>query len=200
MHGGSTAVFAVVLRALGTHRPYAQPLVWLPALLAASVLHASFNRFLSQPIVATALMIIALPVVLRVVYILGERRLQRWLGQGFDHDSELLALIKSGEVGSTPLGRYLASLRSTFPRPMVGDMLCLLRLQAELSLRAKGVLLLKQNGLPIEPDPTIAEKLTEVRWLEKSLGRAGLLAMRPVCRWRGANRWQRHLLDEEAAD
>ena len=31
----------------------------------------------------------------------------------------------------------------------------------------------------------LAAKLAEVRWLEQSIGQTGLLALRPVCRWRG---------------
>jgi RsiW-degrading membrane proteinase PrsW (M82 family) len=197
MHGGATAILALVLMAFGGsgdggRRP------WPAALVAAVVFHAAFNRFMVHPVAATAVMLVVLPALLNAGYRLGEKRLRRWLGYGFDRDSELLALISSGEVRETPLGRYLRSLRENFRPDAVADMLCLIRLQCELNLRAKGTLLLREHGLQPAPDPDLASKLAEVRWLEQAIGQTGLLALRPVCRWRGADEWQRHLLEDEA--
>jgi RsiW-degrading membrane proteinase PrsW (M82 family) len=197
MHGGATAAFAILLKALRPRGGRAWLRAWLPALLAAILIHATFNHFMITPVIATLVMLIVLPLILRLVYSLGEHRLRRWLGRGFDRDTELLALIRDGQVRDTPLGRYLISLRETFRADTVTDMLCLLRLQAELSIRAKGTLLLRENGLEPRPDPELPDKLAEVRHLEHAIGRTGLLALRPVCRWRGSNRWQRHLLEAE---
>ncbi len=200
MHGGATALFAIIMRSVSDQRRPGSPAVWLPGLVLAIVFHAGFNRFMLWPVPTTAVLLVVLPLVLTAVYRHGEQRLRRWLGVGFDQDTELLALIRDGEVTGTPLGRYLLSLRGSFRSDTVADMLCLLRLQAELSIRAKGMLVLKEHGLKPVADPSVREKLEEVRWLEQSVGRTGLLAMRPVCRWRDANRWQRHLLESEEAD
>ncbi|MFO7608165.1 MAG: PrsW family glutamic-type intramembrane protease [Candidatus Krumholzibacteriia bacterium] len=196
MHGGAAALFAIVRRALRDGP--ARGLAWPAALLAAWLLHAGFNRLLAWPVPATALLLVAVPAVLAVAHRLGERRLRTWLGLGFDRDTELLALIRSGEVRGSPLGRYLESLRSLAAPATLVDMLCLLRLQAELAIRAKGGLLLAEQGFAPRPDPELAAKLAEVRHLERTIGRAGLLALRPVSPWRGAGRWQRHRLEEEA--
>ena len=200
MHGAATAIFAILMRSISDQRRPGSPAVWLPGLVLAIVFHAAFNRFMIWPIPTTIVMLLVLPGVLAIVFKAGEKRLRHWLGVGFDHDTELLALIRDGEVSQTPLGRYLMSLRGSFRPDTVTDMLCLLRLQAELSIRAKGILVLKEHGLEPRPDPEIQEKLAEVRWLEQSVGRTGLLAMRPICRWRDANLWQRHLLESEKAD
>ena len=197
MHGGATATFAILMRSIADQRRPGSPAVWLPGLTLAIVFHSAFNRFMIWPVHTTIALLVVLPVVLALVFRNGERRLRHWLGVGFDHDTELLALIRDGEVSQTPLGRYLVSLRGAFRPDAVADMLCLLRLQAELSIRAKGILVLKEHGLAPRPDPEIKEKLEEVRWLEQSVGRTGLLAMRPICLWRNANVWQRHLLESQ---
>lgn len=197
MHGGATAIFAILMRSIGDQRRPGSPGVWLPGLVLAIVFHSAFNRFMIWPVPTTIGLLVVLPVALVLVFRAGEKRLRHWLGVGFDRDTELLALIREGEVSQTPLGRYLLSLRGSFRPDTVADMLCLLRLQAELSIRAKGLLVMKEHGLKPPRDPEIAEKLAEVRWLERSVGRTGLLALRPVCRWRDANRWQRHLLESE---
>ncbi len=196
MHGGATAVFAVAARALSESRLTLSWRIWLPGLMAAILVHSFFNRMLNKPVLATVVIMVVLPVLMRWVYKVGEDRLRRWLGHGFDRDTELLALINEGQVRETPLGRYLVSLRGSFRPDPVADMLCLLRLQAELSIRAKGILLLREHGLKPQDDPELKAKLEEVRHLEGSIGKTGLLALRPVCRWKGADRWQRHLLDE----
>jgi RsiW-degrading membrane proteinase PrsW (M82 family) len=200
MHGGATAIFAILMRSISDERRPGSPAVWLPGLVLAIVFHSAFNRFMIWPVPTTVVLLVVLPASLIGVYRVGQRRLRRWLGTGFDHDTELLAMIRDGEVSGTPLGRYLMSLRDSFRPETVADMLCLLRLQAELSIRAKGMLVLKEHGLKPVPDPEINEKLDEIRWLEGAVGRTGLLAMRPICRWRDANRWQRHLLESEKTD
>ena len=194
MHGGTTAILAVILRGRsGTGR-------LLPAaagLALAVVVHAAFNHLMRAPVPTTLALAVGMPLLLLGVYRQGERRLRAWLGEGFDRDRELLGLIRSGQVHASPLGQYLLSLRTTFPADLVADMLCLLRLQVELSLRAKGTLLLRAEGLRPRPDPDLPGKLDEVRHLEHRIGRTGQLALRPVCHWQGADRWQSFFVSEE---
>ncbi|MFT5315429.1 MAG: RsiW-degrading membrane proteinase PrsW (M82 family) [Candidatus Krumholzibacteriia bacterium] len=192
MHGGTTAVLAVFLRGRGATSPAQLP--WIGAVFLAALLHGSFNRFMTNPLLATAVMVVILPLLMMSVYRESERRLKSWLGHSFDRDRELLELIQSGEVHTTPLGRYLVSLREQFRSEDVADMLCLLRLQVELSIRAKGVLMLREQGMEAAPDPELPGKLEEVKWLEKRIGRAGLLAMRPICHWQSGDKWQKNLL------
>lgn len=196
MHGGTTAILAVLLRYLYELHGFASWRLWIPVIFIPAICHAAFNRFMSNPILATIAVLVLLPLLMRKVYIFGEKKLRRWLGHGFDLDTELLDLINSGQVSDTPLGKYLLSLKESFPAYRVADMLVLLKLQTELSIRAKGMLILREHGLEASPDPELKGKLEEVRWLEKNIGRAGILAMRPVCRWTGSNQWQRFLLEE----
>jgi len=196
MHGGTTAILGVFLQS-GSKRGFARP-PWVGAVFLAALFHAAFNRFMTSPVLATVSLAVTLPWLMAWVYRRGENRLRDWLGSCFDRDGELLALIRSGEVQGTPLGRYLTSLRENFRADTVADMLCLLRLQVELSIQAKGGLILREQGFDPVWDPELPGKLAEVDWLEKSIGRTGLLAMRPVCHWRGTDRWQQHLLTESS--
>ncbi len=194
MHGGTTAILAVYLRGRADRSQAGAP--WAAAVFLAALLHASFNRFMTEPLLATLAMLVILPIIMVLVYRQGEQRMRAWLGRGFDRDRELLSLISEGQVHTTPLGKYLISLREHFRADTVADMLCMLRLQAELSIRAKGVLMLREQGLETASDPQFSGKLDELRWLEASIGPTGKLAMRPICHWRGADRWQQHLLEE----
>jgi len=198
MHGGATAIFALLGRLRSDVEEDARWTSYLPGYAAAIVLHTVFNRLLFSPLATTVGLLVVFPLLMRAVFRLSERRLGRWLGAGFDRDSELLALIKSGRVTGSPLGRYLYSLRNHFQGETMADMLCLLRLQAELALRAKGELILRREGFTPQPDPQIAEKLTEIRYLERRIGKAGLIALRPVGGSSGGRRWERHRLERNA--
>jgi len=78
----------------------------------------------------------------------------------------------------------------------VVDMLCLLRLRLELSIQAKGMLLMREAGFPVEPDPEVKAKFEELRFLEHSIGPTGLLAMAPFFHFSDRDLWQYHMLGD----
>jgi len=74
-------------------------------------------------------------------------------------------------------------------------MLCCLRLHGELALRAKGVLLLRESGVD-EPsiDTETRDKLAELAQLKRAIGKAGVLALRPLMMATGKDIWELTLL------
>ena len=196
MHGGATGLFAVVARLLLARYSPARWTAVMGGLVVAYIIHAIFNRLLWIPVLTTAVLLVILPLTMMVVYRLSEAQLQRWLSDGFDQDSEIFATIIGGGVIATPLGRYLQSLRSSFSGETLADMLCLLRLQSELSLRARGELLMRREGFPPVPDPELKAKLAELVYLEERIGKAGMVALRPVSRWSRGDDWERHRLTD----
>jgi len=64
----------------------------------------------------------------------------------------------------------------------------------ELSIRAKGILLMRQSGFEAPPDPEVEERFTELTYLEKSIGRTGLRALNPVFSISDRDLWQYHML------
>jgi len=59
-------------------------------------------------------------------------------------------------------------------------MLTFLHLTLELSARAKGDLMRREAGLEVPPDPNLESRSKELRYLEKSIGPTGMLAIRPL--------------------
>ncbi len=117
------------------------------------------------------------------------------MGSGFDTDTELLELIHSGEFSDSRIGKFLQSLRKHFPGEAVADMLCYLRLHLELSIRAKGILMMREAGFNVARDPEALEKLEELKYLESSIGRTGRRAMAPFLRTSSHDLWQLHLVN-----
>ncbi|MDH3645732.1 MAG: PrsW family intramembrane metalloprotease [Gammaproteobacteria bacterium] len=195
MHGGVTAIFGIVSQTLTERNMKINPVLYLPGLLAAIVLHSMFNHFVLPPILMTLSILAVLPPILYIVFGRSAAHMHEWLELDFDADANLLEQINSGKFAQGKIGRFLQDFRSKFSGPVVVDMLCYLRLYTELALRAKGVLMMRENGLDAPVGDRTKEKFTEMVYLEKSIGRTGVLAMRPFLHMTRKDLWQLYVLD-----
>jgi len=197
LHGSTTALFAILSRGLlGRHGE--RPAWFLPPLAAAILVHSLFNHFVVPPLVMTLAQLAILPLLLVLVFERSERATRRWLGVGFDTDVELLEMIDTGRFPETRLGRYLETLRGQFPGLVVADMLCLLQVHLELSIRAKGILLARKAGIDVPVDEEVRANLKELAFLERSVGKTGRLALAPVRHTGSRELWQLTMLGGSA--
>lgn len=194
MHGGVAAIFAMLGLALRDRTGRNALWVFLPGLVVAVVLHAAYNQVLASPRLATTAVLIVLPPLLYVVFRRSEAAIGEWLGRGFDRNAEMIELIDSGELSAAPVGQYLATLRARFDRPVAADLLCYLRVHTELAMRAKGVLMMREAGFEVPIDAETKARLVELAYLEKSIGRTGMLAVRPLVASNQRDLWQLGLL------
>ena len=196
MHGGATAVFAVMGTAMLEATPGGELRVraLLPGLAIAIVLHAAYNHLLASPRLATFGALFSVPIVLYIVFERSEKAVGEWLGKGFDADAEMLELINSGRLSDSPIGRYLHTMKDKFRGPVVADLLCYLRVYTELALRAKGILMMRENGFDVPVDEPTQAKFAELSYLESSIGRTGLLAIQPMCHMSRKDLWQLYML------
>jgi len=194
MHGGTTAIFAILAKNAADRRTARRLPFWSVALLTAMVIHSFFNHFFLPPLLSTLVLLLVLPAVMVVVFQRSENATREWLEIGFDTDQELLDLINSGGISTTKIGIYLQSLRQTFAGEIVADMLCLLRLRLELSLKAKGMLLMREAGFTPVLDRETQNAFVELQYLEKSIGKIGLLAIKPFVNTESRELWQLQIL------
>ncbi len=194
MHGGTAAILAMLARTLVDCHPRHKALAFAPGLLAAIAVHATFNHLPLPPLALTALMLLALPLLMTVVFERSERVTREWIGAGLDLDIELLQLVTSEYFEVTRIATYLRELRERFPGPVVADMFCLLRLELELSVQAKALIMARSAGLHLPADEDLATALGEYDFLMRSIGRTGLLALGPVQVVSDHDDWHRHLL------
>ena len=149
LHGATTAVFAMVSKTLVDRRADNRDLGLLPGLAAAIAIHSGFNHLPLPPLAMTAVLLLVLPLVVVFVFQRSELVTREWVGAGLDLDLELLDLVRSEHFAYTRFGQYLQELRTRFSGPVVADMFCLLRLQLELSVQAKAMLLARESGLEV---------------------------------------------------
>jgi RsiW-degrading membrane proteinase PrsW (M82 family) len=194
MHGSVSAMVAIISKQLVERHGGPRPWVFLPGLALATVLHSAFNHFFIAPTMTTVLILVVLPVFFVAVFHFSEIRTRDWLGTGFDTDAELLETITAGRASDSRIGAYLVELRDRFPPSTVVDMVCLLRLRLELSIRAKGILIARQAGFEVPADPDMEGRFTELKFLEHSIGRTGLLSMSPLFHFSDRDLWQYHMI------
>jgi len=194
MHGGATAIFAIVSHTLAGQKTTRGRTIFLPGFAVAVILHSVFNHFFFAPIVNTLAVLASLPVVLTVIFQQSEKSVSDWLGMGFDADTELLELINSGEFSTSKVGMYLNSLKEKFEGPIVVDLLCYLRLHTELSIRAKGLLMMRESGFMDTTGEETKAKLEELNFLESSIGTTGKLAIKPFLKMSPKDLWQFYML------
>jgi RsiW-degrading membrane proteinase PrsW (M82 family) len=194
MHGGTTAIFAVAGRALMSAKKKLGIFAFIPGLFIATIAHSIFNHFFFAPILNAISVLVVLPLLMAVVFQQSEKSVEEWLDVGFDADTELLELINSGELSKSRVGQYLHSLKEKFEGAIVADLLCYLRLHVELSIRAKGLLMMRESGFQNAPGELTRAKLEEMKYLEKSIGATGKLAIRPFLQMSRKDLWQFYML------
>jgi RsiW-degrading membrane proteinase PrsW (M82 family) len=194
MHGGATSILAVTCLNFLDHPSKRGALAMIPGLGLAYTVHALYNHAFLPPIYQTILVLIALPALLMVVFRQSEKSVGAWLGNGFDADAQLLELLNSGQLTDAPLGQYLQTLKTKFRGPIVADLLCYVRLHTELAMRAKGLLMARENGFDVPLDEDTTAKFKEIEYLEQSIGKTGLLAIHPMLHISRKDLWQFNVL------
>jgi RsiW-degrading membrane proteinase PrsW (M82 family) len=193
MHGGTTAVFAILVISSYNRRSWFGPAIIIGA-ASAIIIHAMFNAFIIYPVLDTVFIIIVIPLALIISFQFNENAIRKWLEMEFDTEVKMLHMIRKGKFSETRSGNYLVSLRMHFPSEVVLDMYCFISLYLELSIKAKSVMMLRENDFAILPDPGIPDKLRELKALRKRIGRSGFLAISPVLRMTRKDLWKLYLL------
>ena len=192
MHGACSVIFAII-----TELRWDKEESWkafLPGLLAAISIHSFYNCFLLSPFLSVIVILFFLPFLILFTLNRSEMALEEWIGVGIDAHAQLLSLIHSGEFHQSKTGIYLNSLCFYFSPAVVVDMLCYLRIQAELSMLCKGILLAQKRGFNIKADESVQDKLRELSVLEASIGATGKRALTPILGATRRDKWQLSLL------
>lgn len=194
MHGGATSLMAVGSQLLTERHGSVAPFWFVPGFVLATSVHSFFNHFVLSPRLSTLLLLVVLPFLFVLVFRASERATHSWLSAGFDSDQEILETMHRGEFSKSRLGRYVGTLERQFPPEIRVDMVCLIRLHLELSIRAKGVLLMQKAGFEAPTDPEVEARFVELKRLERKIGPTGRMALAPIFSMSSRDLWQFHTL------
>lgn len=197
MHGGSTAIFGTISANLSEIRGSRSLWAFMPGLAIAIAIHELYNQPLWRPVTAAVVVLATVPALIALIFWRSEKALEKWFGTKLDKDIDLLQMIAAGTFTNSAVGSYLKSLENAFTPTVLGDMLSYLHLTLELSARAKGDLLRREMGFPVEPDPEMPARLKELRFLETQIGRTGKLALAPLLGQKRQDIWELQRLTED---
>ncbi len=194
MHGTATSISAVVAQNLISRTEKTKFYYLLGGLLCGILIHVVFNSFLLPPLTETILQICLLPVIVTTIFTRSEKSLRNWMELQFESEVELLMMIKKGEFKSTRAGKYILSVKDKFDPIVVVDMLAFIRLYIELSIKAKGLLLMQETGFDFQKDEELQEMLKELKFLSTSIGKTGIRTLKPVININTKDLWKLNLL------
>lgn len=197
MHGGTTAIASILIKDFSDRKEWPGVFNYIPGFFAAVFIHSLFNQFLLPPITVTLLILMILPPMLYLIFKRSEQNTRVWLGTGLDSDMEMLRMLMAGNISESRIGSYLKSIESKFSAEIVGDIICYLRVYLELSIKAKGILIMKENDFDLPPDSETKAQFEELRYLENNIGKTGKLAIQPLLKWNNTDLWQLYLLQQD---
>ncbi|MDZ4867072.1 MAG: PrsW family glutamic-type intramembrane protease [Alphaproteobacteria bacterium] len=178
MHGGATAIFAVLAQTWTERHTKFQPALYIPGLAAAIVIHSLFNHILSNPLLATGAVLVLIPAILLVTFAKSEHKIHDWLIHDYESHEHLLATMDI-EFAHSEAGRFVSEVADKFTGTDAADIFAYMRLHAELVLRAEKVLLGREAGTVerITGDDTHAFR--RLHELERKIGRTAMMALWP---------------------
>ena len=199
MHGGATAVFGVMAQSLTERHSDPNPLYYLPGLGAAIALHGLYNYFQSTPLLATAVMLVALPLTLLLVFTKSEHKIHTWLLADYESHEHLLAEIRDGTFTHSAAGRFMLDIERKFGTSVVADVLAYIQLHTELVMRAEKDSLAHEKGQNIREGHDVHEMFAKLHALEKKIGRTAMLAIWPHLHFSRQELFELHELEGQTA-
>lgn len=197
MHGGCTAIFAVVSQIMTERHLNMNPLWYLPGLVAAIMFHAVFNHFPVSPILSTVATLLIIPTLLFLLFERNEVTIHNFLEQDFELHRRLLEQLEGGEFSGCETGRFLVDLENIYGHDLADDMRLYIHLHTELVLSAEGVLLAREQGVDVVVDNSTREKIEQLHRLESSIGKSGMHALNPHLKLSKHEFWVIHMFEDE---
>jgi RsiW-degrading membrane proteinase PrsW (M82 family) len=205
MHGGASAIFAVLSQVLYTPRLrldadrfHFNILLFLPGLAAAIALHAGFNHFTDAPIEAMAVVLLAVPLGLFVIFSLGERYAHRRLAENREAHGKLLEDIDSGAFADSNNGRALKALGERMGPEGERDLFDYVHLHTDLVVRAETSLLAMEVHEATAFRDDVRERFHQLHALERRLGMSPVMAVRQHLHFSRNDLWEMHELESHA--
>lgn len=197
MHGGVTGVVGITVLTAIDKRQKLTPMVVAPGLLIAAVIHSAFNHFFFMPLLSALVVFWVVPFFMVWIFKKSTQALNDWLEEDFEGDAVLMEQLDSNEFGKTHVGQFLSGLSARYEPMTIVDLLCYIRLYTELSMRAKGLIIMREQGFEPPLPPELADQFTELRHLEAELGKTAILSLGPLLQSNRRDLWHLKALESE---
>jgi RsiW-degrading membrane proteinase PrsW (M82 family) len=198
MHGGVTAIFAVVSHELMESHTRKRaghwrmdPIRFAPGFLLGVALHLAFNQLPDYPLLAMLASLLLVPITLFLVFRFGESESRDWLSADSEaHLARLESLKLQGFAGEEAARIREALERRAHGRVPLELVRDYVELHTELVLRAEALLKARATGDTPPIDSADKEALGRLDQLERSLGKSVLAALKPSLPFSRNDLWE----------
>jgi len=153
-------------------------------LVAAIAAHVCHNHLHFNPVMQFVSVLGVMGGLLAWTYFYDVDMILRWLDRGLDEQIQLFQSIQRGQLIHTPTGIFLESVKASFPPLVYFDIICYVRLHAELSVTAKVRFLMRESGMlpPLgeHERQQVLAKYREFKQMEKNMGASAMMTIAPV--------------------
>jgi RsiW-degrading membrane proteinase PrsW (M82 family) len=198
MHGGATALFAVLAHLMTPQTAKGSLLRFAPGFFAAAALHVVFNQFLEYPVSSAIAMLMGLAAILGLVFQRDRKSIEHWLEVDFEEHRKLLDEIRSGAFGEHDLGRILDVLHRRFDATEIAEIVQYVELHTELILFAEAILEARDRGERVEIADIVVKKLEHFHEIEEDIGHAVRVALGRHLHFSRHEFFELYMLDREA--
>lgn len=192
MHGGTTAIFALIAhemterQAEGGSDAYSfNFLYFIPGLGAVYIIHSAFNHFSDRPLLTMVMTFLLVPLVLFLTFAFNEKATGKWLAEDSDAHRKLLDDIKSGEFARSKAGQAIKEIVGKSIIGNLDDVFAYMKLKTELILRAEELILASQEDELTDAGEEELEMFERLMVLE---GRIGPVTLMKIERHTGFSR------------
>ena len=161
-------------------------------LIIAPVMHVLHNAYHFNPLMQFVAVLGTVAGLIIWIYQYDEEMIHSWLDSGLDTQVNLLQSIREGHLDETNTGKFLMSVKKSFPPEVFFDVICYVQLHVELSVAAKSRFMLREAELelPLEDaqKETYLSQFSEFKILEQRLGKSATMTVAPVVKLAPADR------------
>jgi RsiW-degrading membrane proteinase PrsW (M82 family) len=186
MHGGATAVFALVSHTMtgrqtaGSTANYVFALSYfIPGFVVAALLHGVFNWSGTHPLVIMTLTLLFVPLVLFLTFAIDEKITNNWLKQDADDHRKMLADLETGNYLESKRGKRVLRATDQSLTATLEDVVAYIKLKTRLVLRAEELILASQQEEDFEVGDEELDMFEELDALEGRIGVLTLMALEP---------------------
>ncbi|MEQ1931937.1 MAG: PrsW family glutamic-type intramembrane protease [Parvularculaceae bacterium] len=197
MHGGATAIFAVIAHEMTERQAAAEAtayrlnlLLFLPGLAAAMMAHSAFNHFPNHSLAVMALTMCVVPVTLFLTLSRSERATHEWLKDDHEVHRKALQDLREGRFAESEAGRKIRKLTERFRGSRAEDAFAYVTLKTELVLRAEELILARQRDEEADVSEADRRKFEELDAVKRRLGRPALAAIGPYLGFSRNDMWE----------
>lgn len=203
MHGSVTAIFAVISHEMTERQAEGHaahyrfnPLLFLPGLAVAIVIHSAFNHFPDRPLLIMALTMLLAPLTLFLTLARSEQATTQWLKNDEAAHRQALEDIRAGRFAESESGRAIHDLANRFQ--MSSEAFAYLELKTELILRAEELIRASFEASAADIGETEREKFGRLEALEQRLGKPVINAINSRLGFTRNDLWELGRLRERA--